>query len=300
MVHLHIGNGLHNLVYTADLKFGRTALLEPASTQFPRLETLMIESTYGKERVAPTTQEQDEKLKKLIVDTLKRKGKVLMPTLGSGRAQEVLVLIEALMREGKIKEVPVYIDGIVWDITAIHTAYPEYLNRNVRKLIFHKDQNPFLAPCFKRIGSQKERMQLIEDKGPCIILATSGMLVGGPSVEYLKHLADNPKNTLVFSCYQAPGCLGRRIAQGEREIFFKRGQGQDVVEIKMEIQKIEIMGHSTRRELINFVGRCQPRPKKVVINHGENIKCLDLASSLHKTYKIETNAPRNLEAVRIR
>lgn len=300
MVHLHIGNGLHNLVYTADLKFGKTLLLEPAATQFPRLETLMIESTYGAKEDIKNVVEQDNLLKDIIVKTVGRGGKVLMPTLGSGRAQEVLVMIEQLVREGKLSDIPVYIDGMVWDITAIHTAYPEFLNRSVRKLIFHKDQNPFLLPLFKRVGSQKERMQVIEDKGPCIVLATSGMLVGGPSVEYLKHLGDNPKNSLIFSCYQGPGSLGRRISNGEREIAFKKGQGQEVLVIKMEIYKIEITGHSTRRELMNFVGRCHPKPKKVIVNHGENIKCLDLASSLHKQYRIETNAPRNLEAVRIR
>ncbi|MEA3429957.1 MAG: beta-CASP ribonuclease aCPSF1 [Nanoarchaeota archaeon] len=301
MAHLHIGNGLHNLLYTADQKYGKTALLEPAATRFPRLETLMIESTYGgKENVMPSAQEQDNLLKDIIINTLERGGKVLMPTLGSGRAQEILVLIEAMVREGRLKEVPVYIDGMVWDITAIHTAYPEFLNRVVRKQIFHKDQNPFIAPMFKQVGSHKERMQLIEDHGPCVILATSGMLVGGPSVEYLKHLGGDKKNSLIFSCYQGPGSLGRRISQGEREIAFKKGQGQEVIVIKMEVHRIEISGHSTRRELVNFVGRCQPKPKKILINHGEKIRCLDLASSLHKQYRVETVAPRNLEAVRIR
>ena len=76
---------------------------------------------------------------------------------------------------------------------SLHDAlpiYPEFLNSSVRKQIFHKDQNPFLHEMFKRVGSQKERMEIVEDKGPCVIMATSGMLVGGPSVEYLKHLAE--------------------------------------------------------------------------------------------------------------
>jgi len=301
MVHLHVGNGLHNLLYTGDLKYGRTALLEPAVTQFPRLETLMIESTYGgKENSMAPPNDQEEHFKNIIIDTVKRGGKILMPTLGSGRAQEILVIIEAMIREGKLNEIPVYIDGIVWDITAIHTAYPEYLNRNVRSQIFHKDQNPFLASFFKRIGSQKERMQVVEEEGPCLILATSGMLVGGPSVEYLKQLGDNPKNSLVFSCYQGPGSLGRRLAQGEREIAFKKGQGQEILQVKMEVHKIEITGHATKRELMNFVSRCSPKPKKIIVNHGESSKCLDFASLLHKTYKVETLAPKDLDAVRIK
>ncbi len=301
MAHLHIGNGLHNLVFTGDLKFNRTQLLEGCSTVFPRLETMIIESTYGgKDNIMPNRKESDNVLKKIIIDTVKRGGKILMPVLGSGRAQEIMILIENMVRNKELKEIPVYIDGMVWDITAIHTAYPEFLNSQVRKQIFHKDQNPFLSSIFKRVGSQKERMQLIEEHGPCLILATSGMLVGGPSVEYLKHLADNPKNSLVFSCYQGEGSLGRRIQNGLREIVFHSGNKQEVTELKMEVSKIEITNHADRNELMTFVQRCNPKPKKVIINHGENSRCLDLASSIHKQNRIETNAPRNLETIRIK
>ncbi len=303
MVHLHVGNGLHNLLYTGDMKFARTRLLEQAETKFPRLETLMIEATYGgKDNVMPSIREQDELFKQIVKDTVARKGKILLPTLGSGRAQEVMLIIEEMVRKGEIEAMPVYIDGMVWDITAIHTAYPEFLNINVRKQIFHKDNNPFLSPIFKMVGSQKERQQVIEETGSCLIVATSGMLVGGPSVEYLKALADNPHNALVFSCYQPEGSLGRRIREGEKEIVMRVDSSgkPDVLSIKMEVHKIEITGHSDRRELMNFIQHCQPRPKKIIINHGENSRCLDLASSIHRQFKIETVAPRNIEAVRIR
>jgi KH/beta-lactamase-domain protein len=303
MVHLHVGNGLHNLLYSADMKFARSRLLEQAETRFPRLETLMIESTYGgRDNVLPPIRAQDEVLRKIVKDTVARKGKILLPTLGSGRAQEVMLLIEEMIRKGEIEQMPVYIDGMVWDITAIHTAYPEFLNSAVRKQIFHKDNNPFLSPIFKRVGSNKERQQVIEETGSCLIVATSGMLVGGPSVEYLKALADNPHNSLVFSCYQPEGSLGKRIREGQREIVMRVDSSgkPDVLNIKMEVHKIEITGHSDRKELMNFVSRCQPRPKKVIINHGENSRCLDLASSIHRQFRVETVAPRNLEAVRIR
>ncbi len=302
MVHLHIGNGLHNLLYSADMKYARTSLLEPAATSFPRLETLMIEATYGgKENVLPQRAECEEQLRHIIQETVKRKGKVLIPVLGSGRAQEVLVLIESMVRAKQLENIPVFIDGMVWDITAIHTAYPEFLNRSVRKLIFHKDQNPFLADIFKRVGSAKERKQIVEETDACVILATSGMLVGGPSVEYLKALADNPKNSLVFVCYQGEGSLGRRIQRGITEFNLGTSVKPDIVKINCNVQTLEgFTGHSGRKQLMNFVYRCEPRPKKVIINHGENSRCLDLASSIHKANRVETIAPRNLETVRIK
>ncbi len=300
MVHLHIGNGLHNLLYTGDMKFGKTRLLDQAITKFPRLETLMIEGTYGgRENILQSRKVCEDEFADIIKRTIKRKGKVLVPVLGSGRAQEVLLIVENLIRSGHIEKVPVFIDGSVWDITAIHTAYPEFLNSSVRKLIFHKDQNPFLSDIFKRVGSQKERTEVIENTGSCIILATSGMLVGGPSVQYLKQLADNPKNTMLFVCYQGEGSLGRRIQRGEREMSIDGSK--EVTQVKMEVNTIEgFTGHSGRKQLLNFVYRCDPKPKKVIINHGESSRCLDLASSIHKLNRVETSAPRNLEAIRIK
>ncbi len=304
MVHMHIGNGLHNFLYTGDMKFGKTQLLNPASTVFPRLETVMMESTYGgKDDVLPNRAEAEMALQEIIQKTMERRGKVLIPVLGVGRAQEVLVILEKMQHEGKLPEdVQVIIDGMVWDVTAIHTTYPEYLNRDLKKMIFHKDTNPFLSPLFKRIGSQRERMKIIEETGPCVILATSGMLVGGPSVEYLRHLADNPRNSLCFVCYQGAGSLGRRIQRGEREIIMTaNGTNQEMVNIKMEVYTLSgLTGHSGRNELMNFIQHCNPRPSKVILNHGENSKVLNLTSSIHKKYRIETIAPRNLEAVRIK
>ncbi len=302
MVHLHIGNGLHNLLYGSDMKYGKTMLLEPAVTKFPRLETLMLEATYGgKDNVLPPRHEPDDQTRKIIKDTIGRGGKVLIPVLGTGRAQEVILLIENMVRNKTLDEVPVFIDGLVWDITAIHTAYPEYLNNNIRKLIFHKDQNPFLSKIFKRVGSQNERMQVIEETGSCVIIATSGMLVGGPSVQYLKHLADNPKNSLVFVNYLGEGSLGRRIQRGQKEFNLGSATKPDMVNINLEVHTIQgFTSHSGRNQLMNFVKNCEPRPKKVIVNHGENSKCLDLASSIHKNFRIETTAPRNLESVRIK
>jgi hypothetical protein len=302
LVHIHIGNGLHNMVYTADVKYAKTNMLSPADTNFPRLETLMIESTYGgKDNIMPPSREADDQLSEHIIETIKRKGKVLLPVLGSGRAQEIIVLLDKLMREGKLNDkIPIYIDGMVWDVTAIHTAYPEFLNSTVRQQIFHKDNNPFLRENIKRIGSSQERQELIEEKGSCIILATSGMLVGGPSVEYLKQLAENPKNLLIFTCYQGEGSLGRRIQRGERTINFQKGNKFDAIEIKMEIEKLEITGHSDRKELMSFVNHCNPKPKRIIIVHGESSKCLDLARSLHNLTRVETVAPRNLDVLRLR
>ena len=303
MIHLHIGNGLHNFMYTGDMKYGKTQLLDPSVTKFPRLESMMIESTYGgKDNILPTRDESENELGKYITDTINRGGKVLIPVLGVGRAQEAMLIVYNLIKDKKIPEIPVFIDGMVWDITAIHTAYPEFMSKSVRQSLFQKGESPFLSPVFRQVASPKERKKLLEETGPCVIMATSGMLIGGPSVEYLRQMMDNPKNTLCFVSYQAEGSLGRRIQRGEKEIAFSLGGNKhEVNPLKMEIKVLEgFTGHSGRNELINFVKRCSPQPKKIIINHGERTRCLDLASSIHKQFRIETNTPKNLETIRLR
>ena len=127
------------------------------------------------------------------------------------------------------------------------------------------------------------------------------MLQGGASVEYFRELADNPRNSLVFVSYQGEGSLGRRVQSGEREFVMESNGKRENVEVKMEIYTIEgLSGHSSRNELTRFVYNLDPRPKKIIVVHGESSRCLDLASSLHKLNKIETAAPKNLEAIRIR
>ena len=300
IAHLNIGNGLHNFAYTGDLKYARTNVLEPANTQFPRIETLMMESTYGGRENNMAEQEAEEVMIQIIKETFERGGKVLMPVLGSGRAQEVMVIVERLVREGKVPNAPIYIDGMLWDITAIHTAYPEYLSRNLRQQIFHNESNPFMSDLIKRVGSNKERQQVMLEEGSCLILATSGMLHGGPSVEYLKGLCEGSKHSLVFSCYQPPGSLGQRIRDGDKEMVFAEDGKQRVYKINMTVNRIEITNHSDRRQLMNYIKRCNPQPRNVIIVHGESSRCLDLASSIHKQFRIETVAPKNLEVIRVR
>jgi len=300
MVHINIGNGLHNFLYTGDFKFGKTRLLNPANTIFPRLETAMIESTYGsKDDIVPMREELEKQLIDKIKEVIERKGKVLIPELGSGRAQETMLVLDDAMKKNLLPKVPIYIDGMIWDINAIHTAYPDFLNSTLRQQIF-SGENPFVSDTFKRIGSPQERKEVFEG-GPCVVLATSGMLVGGASVEYFREFAPNKNNCILFVCYQGAGSLGRQVQEGLKEVEMTSDGAKEDVQINLEV--ITLYGftsHSGRNELLNFINRCNPKPKRIIINHGEVSKCLDLASTLYKLSHAETNTPRNLETIRLR
>ncbi|MFC1666104.1 beta-CASP ribonuclease aCPSF1 [Nanoarchaeota archaeon] len=300
MVHFNIGNGAHNLLYTGDYKYAKTRLLDPAVSNFPRVESVITESTYGsKKDILPPRKVTEDKFFELVEETIKKGGKVLIPELGLGHAQEALLRVEEAVRTGRLPKVPMYIDGMIWDINAIHTAYPDFLSSKVRAQVF-QDKNPFISEIFSRVGSFQERKKVIEG-GPCIVIATSGMLQGGASVEYLKHFAQNPDNLMILSCYQGPGSIGRQIQDGERMITIEDEGQKRQLEIKLKVELLHgLSPHAGRGELISFFNNIRPKPKRIVINHGEVSKSLDLASALHKLNRVETNVPRNLETLRLK
>jgi len=289
IVHFHIGDGQYNLAYTGDFKFGRTRLLEPATFTFPRLETMIIESTYGHPTdKMPPRQEVEKKFASILRKTLERGGKVLIPVLAVGRAQEIMLVIEDLASKGRIPKVPVYIEGMIAQAT-------------VREMIFHQGVNPFLSEIFVQVDSHDQREEITEGE-PCIIMATSGMLAGGPSVDYFRLLAPNDKNTLTFVSYQGENTLGRRIQKGWKEVNMRNRDGQTtVVPINMDVTTVEgFSGHSDRKQILNFVKRLNPVPERILCAHGEASKTIGLASTIHKALNIETRAPMVTECIKLR
>jgi KH/beta-lactamase-domain protein len=301
MAHLHIGEGLHNIVYTSDYKFARTMLLEAAATEFPRIETVITESTYGgHDDFMPSRVEAEEGLTRVINETLERKGKVLIPVPAVGRAQEIMLIIDGYMKRGLMKESPVFIEGMISEATAIHTAYPEYLGREVRHSILHEEVNPFQSDYFTIVEHPSVRQSIFEGE-PCIVLATSGMLEGGPVIEYFKNWADNEKNTIIFVSYQIEGTLGKRVQKGVNEVTMMDNEGKmAVVQVKMQTESIEgFSGHSDRRQLINYLTHLTPKPERIFVVHGEKQKIMNMASFLDNKAGINTVVPAILETFRL-
>lgn len=301
MAHLHIGDGKHNFVYTGDFKNEKSRLLEPSVTRFPRIESMVMESTYGgHEDITPTRNTAEKELIKSIYGTLNNGGKVLIPVFAVGRAQEIMIVLEEYINHGILKDVPVYIDGMIWEATAIHTAHPEFLSNDLRDQIFHIGKNPFTSEVFKKVTNNEQRRKLIDSKEPCVILSTSGMLTGGNSVEYFKMLCEDEKNSIIFVGYQSEGSLGRRIQKGHKEAPLDDDGVTRLYHINLDVTTIDgFSGHSDRKQLMEYVRRLSPKPDKILVCHGDAYKALDLASSIYRSYKIETKTPMNLETTRL-
>jgi KH/beta-lactamase-domain protein len=301
MSHLHIGEGLHNIVYTGDYKFARTMLLEAATAEFPRVETVITESTYGgSDDVMPSRVEAEEHLTRVVNTTLERKGRVLIPVPAVGRAQEIMLIIDGYMKRGLMKEAPVFIEGMISEATAIHTAYPEYLGRDVRHSILHEEINPFQSDYFTIVEHPSVRQGIIEGE-PCIVLATSGMLEGGPVIEYFKNWAADPKNTIVFVSYQIEGTLGRRVQKGVSEVTTMDNDGKmAVAQVKLQVESIEgFSGHSDRRQLVAYLMHLKPKPERVFMCHGEKSKINNFANFIDNKAGINAVVPAVLETFRL-
>ncbi len=301
MVHLNIGNGLHNILYTGDFKFSKTRLLDSPKTTFPRLETVIMESTYGgKNDIHPPREETEKEFLKELKETLSKGGKVLIPVLAVGRAQEILLLIIDAVKQGILPPVDVYLEGVLWETTMIHTAYPEFLSKELKEEI-ERGENPFEAEFIYR-ASAKDRESIMNENKPAIIVATSGMMNGGPIVDYFRLGAEDPKNLLAFVSYQAKGTLGRLILDGAKEVNING----EIVKVKLKVKRFEgFSGHADRKELLKFASKLNPKPKNFVIVHGEIPKPLELAQGIKSLYKkqnlnVFTYVPKNLDAIRLR
>jgi len=303
--HVNIGNGMHNFMYTGDFNYSyKQKLLDKAVTEFPRLESMMMENTStGPKDYSMSREEAEEELLKIILDAYVRKGKVLIPVFGIGRSQEMLLTIESLIKSGRLPDdLKVHIDGMIYEVNAIHMAYPDFLNRQLRSRIL-KGDNPFLSPNFVQVGSRAEREAIYNSNEAGVVLATSGMMSGGTSVEYFKKFAAYEKNSIIFVGYQAAGTLGRRVKDGEKDILISNtGSDEDRVKVNLQVHEMKgaFSGHSDVGITKKFVSSLSVKPKKIILNHGEARKIAYFGEVVKKIIPgVKVYTPDNLESIRL-
>lgn len=296
------GKGEHKLLFSGDIKYEKSWLFDAATVRFPKVETLVIESTYGgPQDVQPTRQQASQELQDLIQDALGRRGKIFCPVFAVGRSQEVMIAIDQLFKSGIVKPVTVWLDGMISEATAIHSSHPNFLNRDLRRQMLKGGMdNPFNSSWFKQVDSREQRDAILLDPNPCIVLATSGMMTGGPIVEYFKHWAPEPSATLCFVGYQASGTLGRRLQKGHAQVPLMDGGQTLMIDIRCNMVTIDgFSGHSDRNQLIDYVDALNPTPRKIICHHGDPQTCNAFRQGLREKFRVQTYAPANLETLRL-
>ncbi len=259
--------GQERLLITGDISLSDQRTVAGASIPDFPAQALIIESTYGN-RMHSNRDTEEKRLATAINDTIKDGGKVLIPAFALGRAQEVILILQAFQRSGVLPKVPVWVDGMVRSICGVYSDYPRYLTPSLRRRI-ENHGNPFYLRkgLVRPVNSSSQRQKIVRGK-PCIIVASSGMLNGGASQYYASILAEKEENSILLTGYQDEESPGHRLM----EIAEKQGGGQlklgdEVVNFNCEVGKYGLSAHADVTQLKALVSRINP--EKVVLVHGD-------------------------------
>jgi uncharacterized protein len=291
ITHLHFGNGDHNLVYTGDFKFGKSLALENAFWNFQRVETLIVESTFGgKEDILQPRDETNQRLATLISSTISQGGNLLFPVPIVGLSQELLLILGRYASIGNTLSAKILIERSVDEASSVYESFLEYLSKEIRQ-----EPDQYLGSLFRPPNSQIVESKRLR-KGPHIIIAPSSMLTHGPSVYYLSQIRDEPANAVVFTSYTLPNTLGRNLLEGKKDLMFN-----DVsLAVKCRIENFEgLANHSDYGQILAYAKRLKPKLRRVIVNHGDKNKAQNLAGSINRILKIHTQHPLVEEAVKL-
>ncbi len=268
-----VKKGRKSLYYTGDMNTRETNLLYGAEKKIPRTDYLITESTYsGPDDLLPSLKTVSRELAEIIRST---PGKVLIPVFGVGRGQEVMMIIDNYVRSGFLSNEHGYADGMVKKASRIYRHNVLWLKEEIPRRILLADDDPFKSR-FWKTPRTKDRRDVLE-KERAIIVSTSGMLTGGPSVYYLKKLAGDKDNSVILVGYQAEGTLGRQISEGARNVII----GDEEVEIKLRVHQLRLSAHADRNDLLNWIKENHPR-EQVFLVHGEKEKQKSFSRTLEK------------------
>ena len=183
----------------------------------------------------------------------------------------------------------------------INNFYLSALSRELKYKILEEDSNPFSSEFFTVIEHPSNREEALREGG-AIIMATSGMLEGGPVIEYFSQLASSDRNRLLFVSYQVQGTLGRRVLDGSKQVSLLGEGGKiKVVDVNCQVNRIEgFSGHSDYNQIVRFVQKLRPKLQQIFVNHGEKRKCELISYNLSRMFKIPVYHPAVQEAIKLR
>ena len=265
------------LLFTGDLGREELPLLRSPDV-VSGVDYLLTESTYG-DRLHPPFLNTDEQLATIINDTLKRKGRILIPTFALERAQEVLFSLERLHEKGVIPEVPVYIDSpLAISITEIYKLHPEGLADGVRERI-NNQNDPFSPPGLTYVSEVEDSKALTSSHDPCIVIAGAGMCEGGRILHHFREGLGSQRNSVVIVGFMAQHTLGRRLVERRKEVKVFG----IVREVRAQIHVLNgLSAHADKDDLVKFADDTARAGnlKSVILVHGEATAQESLAAAL--------------------
>jgi metallo-beta-lactamase family protein len=254
--------GGSTILFGGDLgRYGRPVLPDPSAA--PPAETLLLESTYG-DRVH-ADDDDAARLETVVKETVARGGRLIIPAFAVGRAEEVLYWLKKLEDTGRLRPLPVYLDSPM-AVAALnfYARHQHELDPNVR--YGTGEISAYATKRFQPVVSARESRDVVESRGPAIVISASGMATGGRVLHHLAAALPDPRNTVLFVGYQAEGTRGRLLLEGARAVKI---HGM-MVSVAARIEKIDSMSaHADSREIARWLDTFQTSPTQIYLVHGE-------------------------------
>lgn len=296
-IHITINeNGVERtLLFSGDLgNIDRPLIRNP---QKPELaDYVIVESTYG-DRIHGERPDYISQLTNILRETFQKGGNLVIPSFAIGRTQELLYLFRTIKEQHLLKGFEnflVYVDSpLAVEATKIYQdKLYDYYDEEALALI-KEGINPIDFPGLRLSVTKEESMAINENLVPKVIISASGMCEAGRIRHHLKHNLWKENNTILFVGYQADGTLGRKLVNGASSVTLF---GEEI-QVKARIDNIVgISGHADRDMLLDWLGALTAPPKKVFVNHGEDIVCDSFSQTIKNKLGYDVTAPYSGDA----
>lgn len=287
-----------SVFYSGDFSAFPQNTIEGAMVPNLRPDVAIVESTYG-DKLHANRQIEEDRLLDIVRECIEKKGKMLIPAFALGRAQEVLLILKRGMARKAIPHVRVWADGMVRQITQVYASYPEYLRSSLARQA-QKGKDLFWTDDIQPVPLTAKREDLLNTSDPVIFVSSSGMLTGGPSVDYAAKIAPMENGYLVITGYQDEEAPGRQVTNllehPETEDRTLRLAGRSVP-VKCHLSLVGLSAHGDRSEIQGLVQRLTPRDLFLV--HGDAAVIETLGKSLEVDYRTRIYTPKDGEKVEV-
>ncbi len=275
------------LVLSGDLgRPGAPFLCDPA--RVTKADWLVLESTYG-DRNHADHEGRGKRLLKIVLDTVKRGGNVVIPAFAVGRTQEILYELNPYAEAGELKGIKCFVDSpMAISAIDIYRHHPECYDSETCELLKHGD-DPLEFPGTVYTRSRENSKAINKVNEPHIIISANGMATGGRILHHLAHNLERPQSTILFVGYQAEGTLGRQLLSGAKTVRIMGKQ----FDVRARIESLdEFSAHADRGEILEWLRGFEKFPSQVFLNHGEPDAIDALAKTIRREFGTDIVVPK--------
>lgn len=288
-----ISYGTKKILFTGDLGNSPDPLLQDTET-IDDVDYMVIESVYG-DRNHEDRELRIEKLKSAILETIQKKGVLMIPVFALERTQNLLYILNNLVESGEIPKVPIFLDSpLAINITNIFKNNLDLMNDEVKKRL-ETDPDIFDFPGLTETYSIDDSKAIMRQHNPKIIISSAGMSHAGRIIHHEKQYLDDPNNMLIFIGYQAVGTVGRIIQDGAHQVTLLGKK----IDIRAKVETISgYSAHKDSEHLIEFISAsAEKNLKHVFVAMGETKSSLFLVQRVRDYLGVKATAPNQDEVV---